>query len=152
SSTNALPADLVARLDAAARLSFADAATPGVIVGVRAPQGTWTAAYGTADPATQAPMVVGMHTRIGSLTKTVTGTVIMQLAQQGKLSLDDAIDKYIPGVPNGSRITLQMLANMTSGVASYTRSAKFTDILFNHPETIFTPDELLAFGLADSPA
>src|SRR5262249_45576780 len=78
--------------------------------------------------------------------------VIMQLAQQGKLSLDDAIDKYIPGVPNGSRITLQMLANMTSGVASYTRSAKFTDILFNHPETIFTPDELLAFGLADSPA
>jgi D-alanyl-D-alanine carboxypeptidase len=73
-----------------------DAAAPGVIVGVRTPKGTWTAAYGIADPATQAPMRVGMHPRIGSVTKTVTGTVVMQLAQQGKLSLDDVIDRTCP--------------------------------------------------------
>jgi D-alanyl-D-alanine carboxypeptidase len=152
SSTKALPADLVTKLDAAARTSLQDAAAPGVIVGVRTPQGTWTEAYGVADPATQAPMQVGMHTRIGSVTKTVTGTVIMQLAQQGKLSLDDVIDAYVPGVPNGDRITLRLLANMTSGVASYSRSPKFTDILFNRPETVFTPDELIAIGLAESPA
>jgi D-alanyl-D-alanine carboxypeptidase len=119
---------------------------------VRTPQGTWTAAYGIADPATNAPMVVGMHTRIGSVTKTFTGTVIMQLAQQGKLSLDDVIDEYVPGVPNGNRITLRMLANMTSGVASYTRSPKFTDVFFTRPETVFNPDELIAIGLAVSPA
>ena len=139
------------RLDAAARASFRDAAAPGVIVGVRTPQGTWTEAYGIADPATQAPMQVGMHTRIGSVTKTFTGTVIMQLAQQGKLSLDDVIDKYVPGVPNGDRITLRMLADMTSGVASYTRSPKFTDVFFSRPETVFDPDELIAIGLAESP-
>jgi D-alanyl-D-alanine carboxypeptidase len=152
SSTSALPADLVAKLDAAARTSLQEAAAPGAIVGVRTPQGTWTHAYGVADPATHAPMEVGMHTRIGSVTKTVTGTVIMQLAEQGKLSLDDVIDAYVPGVPNGDRITLRLLANMTSGVASYTRSPKFTDILFNRPETVFTPDELIAIGLAESPA
>src|SRR4051812_12572112 len=87
----ALPADLVSRLDQAARQSFAEAATPGAIVGVRTPSGTWTAAYGKGDPAAGTPMQVGMHTRIGSVTKTFTGTVIMQLAEAGKLSLDDPI-------------------------------------------------------------
>jgi D-alanyl-D-alanine carboxypeptidase len=77
--------------------------------------------------------------------------VIMQLAEQGKVSLDDAIDKYVPGVPNGDRVTLRLLANMTSGVASYTRSTKFTDKYFAHPETIFTPPELLAVGISESP-
>jgi D-alanyl-D-alanine carboxypeptidase len=149
--TAALPAGLIAKLDAAAQLSFKEAATPGAIVGVRAPEGTWTAAYGKADPVAGTPMAVGMHTRIGSVTKTFTGTVIMQLAEAGKLSLDDPIEKYVPGVPNGSRISLRMLANMTSGVASYTRSTKFTDTYFAKPETIFTPDRLLAVGIGESP-
>ena len=95
-TTASLPADLVAKLDEAARLSFREAAAPGAIVGVRTPAGTWTAAYGKADPAAGTPMAVGMHTRIGSVTKTFTGTVIMQLAEAGKLSLDDPIEKYVP--------------------------------------------------------
>jgi D-alanyl-D-alanine carboxypeptidase len=151
SSTETLPADIVARLDAAARSSLAQAAAPGAIVGVRTPQGTWTHAYGESDPATGAPMEVGLHTRIGSLTKTFTGTVIMQLAQEGKLSLADPIDAYVAGVPNGDRITLRMLADMTSGVASYTTSTAFTDTYFAHPDTAFPPDQLLAIGLAESP-
>ena len=149
--TASLPADLVAKLDEAARSSFKEAAAPGAIVGVRSPQGTWMAAYGKADPNAGTPMEVGIHTRIGSVTKTFTGTVIMQLAEAGKLSLDDPIEKYVAGVPNGSRITLRMLADMTSGVASYTRSTKFTDVLFSKPETIFTPDRLLAIGISESP-
>lgn len=153
----ALPSDLVAKLDAAAQSGFKQAAAPGAIVGVRSPQGTWIMAYGIADPialtkpVTGNPMTADMHTRIGSVTKTFTGTVVMQLAQQGKLSLDDPIDKYVPGVPNGHTITLRQLADMTSGVASYTRSTKFTDVLFAHPETVFNRDELIAIGLAESP-
>ena len=151
STTSALPATLTATLDAAVRSSFAEAAAPGAIVGVRTPQGTWTAAYGVADPATGAPMTVDMHTRIGSITKTVTVTVIMQLAEEGELSLDDPINKYIAGIPNGDRITLRQLADMTSGVASYTKSAAFSDVYFAKPETIFTPLELVVAGVADSP-
>jgi D-alanyl-D-alanine carboxypeptidase len=150
-TTAALPADVVAKLDAAARSSFKEAAAPGAIVGVRTPEGTWTAAYGKADPVAGTPMEVGMHTRIGSVTKTFTGTVIMQLAERGKLSLDDPIEKYVPGVPNGDKISLRQLANMTSGVASYTQSTKFTDTYFAKPETIFTPDQLLAVGISASP-
>lgn len=151
STSAALPTDLVAALNAAARSSFAEAAAPGAIVGVRTPQGTWTQAYGQADPATGAPMAVGMHTRIGSVTKTFTGTLIMQLAEQGKLRLDDPIDRYVPGIPNGDRVTLRLLANMTSGVASYTQSTQFTDTYFSKPETIFTPDQLIAVGISESP-
>jgi D-alanyl-D-alanine carboxypeptidase len=151
SVTHSLPAELVSRLDEAAEKSLKNAASPGAIVGVRTPQGTWTKAYGVANPATGRPMAVGMHTRIGSVTKTFTGTVLLQLAQQGNLSLDDPISKYVAGVPHGARITLRMLANMTSGVASYTLSPDFTDQYFAHPETIFRPPQLIASGIAKSP-
>jgi D-alanyl-D-alanine carboxypeptidase len=146
-----LPKDLTARVDAAAQAAFAKSFSPGAIVGVRAPEGTWTAAYGMADPKTGRPMTVAMHTRTGSITKTFTGTAIMRLVQDQKLSLDDPIEKYVPGVPNGNTITLRQLANMTSGVASYTRSAQFTDKYFAKPETVFTPDQLLQVGIAASP-
>jgi D-alanyl-D-alanine carboxypeptidase len=92
-----------------------------------------------------------MHMRIGSVTKTFTGTVILQLAQEGKLSLDDTIDKYEPGIPNGDKVTLRMLANMTSGVASYYTKA-FLETYFGKPETVFTPDQLVAYGVSASPA
>lgn len=147
----ALPKDLVTKLDAAAQASLTKASAPGAIVGVRTPEGTWIAAYGKADPKAGTPMTVDMHTRIGSVTKTFTGTVIMRLAQDHKLSLDDPIEKYVPGVPNGATIKLRQLADMTSGVASYTRSRKFTDIYFAKPETIFTPDQLLKVGIGESP-
>ena len=150
-STGPLPADLTARLDEAARSSFREAASPGAIVGVRSPQGTWTAAYGDADPTNKTPMAVGMHTRIGSVTKTFTGTALLQLQQQGKLSLDDTIDRYVAGVPNGNRITLRMLADMTSGVASYTADTAFTDAYFADPQKTYTPDQLIAAGIAGSP-
>jgi D-alanyl-D-alanine carboxypeptidase len=146
-----LPPELSAKLDAAVRSALPQTAAPGVIVGVVTPSGTWKAAYGKADPSAGTPMAVGMHTRIGSVTKTFTGTAIMQLAEAGKLSLDDAIQKYVPGIPNGDRITLRQLADMTSGVASYTQSAKFQDVFFAKPETIFTPEELVAIGVAESP-
>lgn len=150
-ATAALPSEVTKALETAADKAFTQAATPGAIVAVRTGKGTWTKAYGHADGDGKTPMTVGIHTRIGSITKTFTGTVVMQLAEQGALSLDDPISKYVPNVPNGDRISLRLLADMTSGVASYTRSKKFTDRYFAKPETIFTPEELLAVGLAESP-
>ncbi len=151
SSTASLPADLVRQLDAAATAAMRVAATPGAIVGVRSPQGTWIKAYGEADPVTHAPMTADMHTRVGSITKTFTGTLLLQLQEQGKVSLDDTIDRYVTGVPNGNVVTLRQLANMTSGVASYTRNQAFVDALSGDPQTVFTPEQLLAYGLSQSP-
>ncbi|WOP18660.1 serine hydrolase domain-containing protein [Raineyella sp. LH-20] len=150
-ATAVMPAETAAALDAAAAEGLTAAATSGAVVAVRSPQGTWTKAYGVADPTTKAPMTTDVHQRIGSVTKTFTGTLVLQLAQQGKLTLDDPISTYVPGVPNGKDVTLRMLLTMTSGIASYTLDQAFTDKLFADPQRTWTPDELLAVGLALPP-
>jgi D-alanyl-D-alanine carboxypeptidase len=96
-------------------------------------------------------MRTDVHQRIGSVTKTFTGALLMQLVGEGKLSLDDTIDKYVGGVPNGATITLRQLADMTSGVASYTANSAFTEALFANPRRRWTPREVLDLGLAVSP-
>jgi D-alanyl-D-alanine carboxypeptidase len=148
SLTAALPADLVAKLDQTASSEFEKAASPGAVVGVRTPQGTWLKAYGVADPSTKAPMSTDMFHRIASVTKTFTGTVLLQLAEDGMVSLDDPISTYVPNVPQGDRITLAMLANMTSGLASYSSNTAFTDAYFADPTRAYTPQELLAAGIS----
>jgi D-alanyl-D-alanine carboxypeptidase len=65
-------------------------------------------------------MSPGVHHRIGSVTKTFTVSLLLQAAADGLLSLDDTVDRYVDGVPNGDSITLRQMANMTSGIASYT--------------------------------
>src|SRR5205814_6306007 len=68
---------------------------PGAVVYVDQPGvGSWTGALGVSDLKTGAPMQPEMHFRIGSVTKTFTGTVILQLADEGKLKLDDPVAKY----------------------------------------------------------
>ena len=151
-TTAALPADLVTKLDAAAQAGFKEAASPGAIVAVRTPQGTWIKAYGESDPAKKVPMTADMHVRIGSVTKPFTGTLVMQLVEQGKVSLDDPISKYVDGVPNGDTVTLKLLGIMRSGVASYSRNPEFVKQLFGNPEGVYTVDQLLKYGYALSPA
>ena len=60
-------------------------------------------AVGVADKAGGAQMRTDFYHRIGSLTKTFTVTGVLQLADQGKLGLDDPIAKYIDGVPKATR-------------------------------------------------
>ena len=88
------------------------------------------------------------HYRIGSITKTMTATVILQLAQEGKLSLDDPISKYRPDVPNGDNITIAQLLDMRSGLAGYTENPVFQRAVDKDPERIWRPDELLALAFS----
>jgi hypothetical protein len=88
-------------------------AIPGVVVLIRSKdQGDWSATFGTAELGKGVPMTIDDHFRIGSNTKTMTSTVILQLVQEGKLALDDPIGKFRPDVPNGENITIQQLAEM----------------------------------------
>ena len=66
------------------------------------------------------PVTVDDHFRIGSITKTMTGTVLLQLAQDGQVSLDDPISKYQPEVPNGDNITIARPARHAQWTAGYT--------------------------------
>ena len=147
-ATGPMPADLVTVLDGAAAASFAAAAAPGAVVAVQTPAGTWTKAYGMADPAAGVAMTTDVHTRIGSVTKTFIGSVLLQLATEHALSLDDTIGRYEPGVPHGDEVTLRQLADMTSGVASYTLDEAWVRSYLADPARVWTPDELVAIGIA----
>ena len=119
------------------------AGVPGAIVGVWGPDGDYIRAFGVADKTTRAPMKTDFYSRIGSVTKTFTVTAVLQLADQGKLGLDDSIAEFIDGVPLGDRITLRQLARMQSGLFNYSASPAFQHALFADPRRTFTPHELL---------
>ncbi|MFJ2440564.1 MULTISPECIES: serine hydrolase domain-containing protein [unclassified Streptomyces] len=138
---------VAARLDTAIRQVMREASVPGVIVGLWAPgKGSYVRAFGVADKATGAPMRSDLNVRIGSQTKTFTVTALLELVDRGKVKLDDPIAKYISGVPNGNRITLRDLADMRSGLFSYTMDAGFFKALTSAPERPFTPKELLGYS------
>lgn len=142
--TEALPEALVLKLRSATEEVRAQISAPGTIVAVQTPEGRWVEAFGVADPATGRAMSVDDAQRIGSITKTFTGSVILQLAEEGKLSLDDPISRYVDGVPNGENISLRVLITMTSGLASYTLDDSFQEEWFGNPQGGWTPEQLLA--------
>jgi D-alanyl-D-alanine carboxypeptidase len=150
-SSAPLPPRKRARLNAAVHRGFREAAAPGVIVGVQTPKGKWVKAIGIANERSKAPMRASVHQRIGSVTKTFMGALLMQLAGEHKLSLGDKVSQYIEGVPNGDTMTLRQVADMTSGVASYTADPAFMEALYSDPERRWRPGELLEVGLRDSP-
>ncbi|RFA11124.1 D-alanyl-D-alanine carboxypeptidase [Subtercola boreus] len=126
-----------------------DNAIPGVVVLITSPsKGDFTAEFGTAELGSDVAMSIDDHVRVGSNTKTMTGTVILQLEQEGKLSLSDPISKFRPDVPGGENITLAELAEMRSGLYSYTSDAGFNATLDSDPQKAWTPDELLAIAFS----
>jgi CubicO group peptidase (beta-lactamase class C family) len=83
-------------------------------------------AFGMADLELNVPMQPDMVFRIGSITKQFTAVAILQLMEQGKLSLQDDITKYIPDYPtHGYNITIEHLLTHTSGIKSYTNVPEF---------------------------
>ena len=150
-STAEIDTGTAQRLDAVINQAMSPASIPGAIIGVWGPDGRYIRTFGLADKATGAPMTVDMYSRIGSETKTFTVTGVLQLADQGKLGLDDPIGKYIDGVPEGNQITLRELARMQSGLYNYSATTAFQQALFADPRRSFTPQELLGYAFAEPP-
>src|SRR5215204_3132872 len=140
-----------ADLDAALKKSFKESDAPGVVAAVQTPDYTWVQAMGVADRATGEPMTPEVHHRIGSVTKTFTATLLLKAADEGLLSLDDTIDQYVKGVPNGDEITLRQMADMTSGIASYTEDEQWAKKWLSDPTRVSKPEDLARIGIKESP-
>src|SRR5438067_862056 len=123
----------------------------GAVVLLRTPQGEFTVSYGTALLGATSPPGVDTHFRIASNTKTMTAAVIVLLAQEGKLSLDDPVSKYVSGVPDGDKITIAELLNMRSGLYTYDDDPEFWSVLERDPTKIWTPAEVLAIAFTHPP-
>jgi D-alanyl-D-alanine carboxypeptidase len=124
---------------------------PGAVAFVRTPSGEISTTYGTTTVGGTTPVSVADHVRIGSITKTWTGTVILQQAQQGKLSLDDPVSKFRPDVPGGDHITIAELLSMRSGLYNYSDTRELNEIMDTDPQKAWKPDELLALAYAHPP-
>jgi D-alanyl-D-alanine carboxypeptidase len=124
---------------------------PGAVVLLRTPQGDFTAASGTTQLNTKNPPRADTHFRIASNTKTMTAAVIMQLAQESKLGLNDPVSKYVPGVPNGDNVAIAQLLEMRSGLYNYTNDPIISATIDTDPAKVWTPAELLAIAFAHPP-
>ncbi|MFF4584913.1 serine hydrolase domain-containing protein [Streptomyces sp. NPDC001388] len=135
------------QVDAAVRRVMKQANVPGVSVGIWTPgKGRYVKSFGVADKSTGRPMNPDLFMRIGSETKTFTVTAVLQLVDEGKIGLDDTIDQYVDGVPNGDEITLRQLAGMRSGLFNYSEDEDFFKALTSDPDRPFTPRQLLGYS------
>ena len=128
---------------------------PGAVVAIcREGDEPWVVARGdatlAADGEEALPMDADMEWGIRSVTKSFTVTLLLQLVAEGKASLDDTLDTWVDGIPNGDRITLRQLAAMTSGVPDYTTQAFIEDFVAD-PGRDFTTDELIDYARAGEP-
>jgi D-alanyl-D-alanine carboxypeptidase len=141
--------------EAALEKTFRDTAkellVPGAVMLLRSPGGNLTYTYGVRSIAGADPVTVEDHIRIGSVTKTWTTTVILQLVQEGRIKLDDPVAKYRPDVPNGGNITIEQLMTMRSGLYNYTEALEVNQVLDTQPQKAWMPDELVAVAFRNPP-
>ncbi|MFJ4285207.1 serine hydrolase domain-containing protein [Paenarthrobacter nicotinovorans] len=121
---------------------------PGAVVLLQTPEGNLSSTYGTGVRGSDRPVSAEDHIRVGSVTKTWTTTVVLQLVQEGKLALTDPVSKYRPDVPNGDAITLEQMMTMRSGLFNYTETLELNTALDNQPQKQWKPEELLALAFA----
>ncbi|MET7732458.1 serine hydrolase domain-containing protein [Streptomyces sp. NPDC005402] len=135
---------------------------PGVTLTAKDGRRTWSTTAGVGNLRTHAPRSADDRYRVGSITKTFVSTVLLQLEAEGRLSLDDTVDKWLPGVVHGnghdgSRITVRQLLNHTSGIFNYTADETFgrtyflKDGFFEHRYDTLTPERLVATAMAHKP-
>ncbi|MEU0406702.1 serine hydrolase domain-containing protein [Streptomyces griseorubiginosus] len=155
------PADPHGATRQAVRAAVKDG-VPGVTLTAKDGRRTWSTTAGVGNLRTHAPRSADDRYRVGSITKTFVSTVVLQLEAEGRLSLDDTVDKWLPGVVHGnghdgSRITLRQLLNHTSGIFNYTADETFgrtyflKDGFLRHRYDTKSPEQLVAVAMAHRP-
>ncbi|MFF4319513.1 serine hydrolase domain-containing protein [Streptomyces sp. NPDC001568] len=141
--------------------AVAGGGVPGILARVRDGRDTWVGAAGVADTTTGRQRRAQDRFRIGSTTKTFTATVMLQLAAEHRLSLDDSVEKWLPGVVRGpghepERITIRQLLDHTSGIHDYVnddvmRKRGTGTAFLEHRFDRYRPEEIVGIGVSHPP-
>jgi D-alanyl-D-alanine carboxypeptidase len=138
-----LPAETVAALDEAVDKAMKDGNLPGLAVGIWTPgEGDYVIARGKADLTSGLPRPVEAPYRVGSITKTAVGTVILKLVEAGQVSKTDTISKWYPDFPRANEITLDDLLRMRSGIPDSADTA-FLKEYYAHPLIHLTAADMI---------
>lgn len=124
----------------------------GLSATVFAPDGTlWRGFAGVSDRKTQTPIDADSLFGIGSITKPIVATAVLQLQEEGKLNLNDTLSQWLPelsSIPNSDRITVRQLLGHTSGIRDYTSEPDLIKRFFDDPSALsqsYTSEELLSY-------
>ncbi|WP_433272324.1 serine hydrolase domain-containing protein [Actinosynnema sp. CS-041913] len=132
---------------------------PGVLVELDTRRGDVKVRSGYGDVAAKTPVPWNARFRIGSFTKTFVATTVLQLVGEGRLSLEDSVERWLPGVVagngnDGRLITVRQLLQHTSGLHDYAVELpnlfKEKDFLRTRFDT-YPPEELVRRGLSKPP-
>ena len=143
------PANLQSALDRAVAMGI-----PGAIALVRNGNKTIRVVSGYGNVANKTRIRATDRFRVGSLTKTFVSTVALQLVDEGKLSLDDTVEQWLPGiVPGGDRISVRQLLNMRAGLYDYLNQDKTILRRLESGDLThrYAPKELVALATAHKP-
>ncbi|MFI9201156.1 serine hydrolase domain-containing protein [Streptomyces sp. NPDC053048] len=138
------------------------AGTPGVTAQARDTGGVWASASGVGDLTSGAPRGKNDKFRVGSITKTFVATVLLQMEAEGKLSLDDTVERRLPGLVRGNgndgrRITVRQLLNHTSGLFDYLDDEEYSrtylegDGYLRHRYDTLPPEKHVKVALSHKP-
>lgn len=148
------PSDSESSLPSAAQLSDAlesaleHTGVPGAVVLLTSAEGTESLALcGEASPGV--PSSEDSRFAYRSITKSFVGTVILQLADEGKLSLDSPVADFVTGIPGGETITLAELGAMRSGLPNYSAMPGLGELLSADPSRKVPATELLGLAFAE---
>ncbi|UYM03823.1 serine hydrolase domain-containing protein [Solicola gregarius] len=126
-----------------------DWTAPGGVVVAGDRDDEWTVSSGTAAIGQDRPITATDKFRVGSLTKTFTASIVLQLVDEGEVDLDEPIETYLPGVVqganDGTEITVRNLLQHTSGIPDYLQIERMLD-----PRNQFRPHtlaEIASWGL-----
>ena len=93
---------------------------------------------------TGVPATTDMHFRNGAVAISYVATLLLQLVDEGTVSLDDKLSTWLPDFPSADQVTLGQLAQMTSGYPDYVQQPAFLQALVAEPFRQWTPEDLLA--------
>ena len=131
---------------------------PGATLGVVLANGeSFGLAVGFSDRETKRPMMPTDRMLAGSVGKTFAAATALQLIKEGRIGLNDKIEKYLgretwfSRLPNAKEITVRQLMNHTSGLVRYEFKEQFTKDLTANPEKSWKPAELVAYLLDEKP-
>lgn len=135
---------MVEELQAALDHAVAKHAGKGVSLAVIAPGGeTWVAVSGVSHGS--APITPDMLFSVGSATKTFTAAVILQLAEEGVLSLEDSLSEWLPDYPHiDNSISIRQLLNHTSGIFDLVEHPDLWTAMLGDPQREWTIEEVLS--------
>ena len=121
---------------------------PGIAAGIWIPNKNikWVESFGYSNLEEGTPMTSELIFRIASNTKTMTNTILLQLCDEGKISLSDTLSEYLPNFPKSDSVTIQMLTDMTSGIPDYTQSNQINKWLSRDRNIYFPLDTLISFA------